>query len=182
MAIATGLIKAESDPAAAAVASSAPPLTKPVTDGKALTAGEIFEKDGPAVAFIEAEQAGATSQTPVGPLPGNGGTATGSGFLIDDQGTILTNAHVVDGSKSVTVKLGEDGDTLDAEVRRRRHLDRRRGAQGRSGEVQAAPVQIGDSDQSAVGDPVVAIGNPFGLDRTITTGYRQRTWARDHLP
>ena len=117
VAIASGLIKADADAPAVAVASSAPPLTKPVTDGQALTAGEIFEKDGPAVAFIEAEQGGATAPTPTGPLPGNGGTATGSGFLIDDQGTILTNAHVVDGAKSVTVKLGEDGDTLDAEVR-----------------------------------------------------------------
>ena len=36
--------------------------------------------------------------------------------------------------------------------------------------MQAAPVQVGDSDQSAVGDPVIAIGNPFGLDRTVTTG------------
>ena len=44
-----------------------------------------------------------------------GGTATGSGVLIDDQGHVMTNAHVVDGSSSVTVKFG-DGDALDAEV------------------------------------------------------------------
>ena len=169
LAVSAGWIKADAS-ATAVQAASIPPNSSPVTDGKALTAGEIFEGAGPAVAYIEAEQSGTTSQTPLGPLPGNGGTATGSGFLIDGNGTVLTNAHVVDGSKSVTVKLGEDGDTLEAEVVGSDDSTDVAVLRVDPAKVTSAPLPLADSDQARVGDAVVAIGNPFGLDRTVTTG------------
>ena len=170
LAIAAGWIEAEPSSATTARAATATASPEPVADGEALSAGQIFEKAGPAVAFIEAEQSGAATTSPFGPPSGNGGAATGSGFLIDNKGTVLTNAHVVDGASAVTVKLGEDGDTLDAEVVGADASTDVAVLRVDSGKVRAAPLQIADSDDAKVGDPVVAIGNPFGLDQTVTTG------------
>ena len=71
-------------------------------DGKGLTVNEIYERDADGVAFIQARQ--------------SAGAATGSGFVIDDEGHILTNAHVVEGSDEITVEVGEDGEHREAEV------------------------------------------------------------------
>jgi S1-C subfamily serine protease len=169
IAIAAGWIGATSSEPSP-VAATAPPLSEPVADGDALTAGEIFEQAGPAVAFVEAERSGAGTESPFGPLPGGGGPATGSGFLVDHEGTILTNAHVVDGSSAVTVKLGEEGETLDAEVLGADISTDLAVLRVDPEQVQAAPLQLADSEGAKVGDAVVAIGNPFGLDRTVTTG------------
>ncbi|MGB2851456.1 MAG: trypsin-like peptidase domain-containing protein [Solirubrobacterales bacterium] len=170
LAIAAGWIESDPETVATTASATSIPASEPAAVGDALTAGEIYEKAGPAVAFVAAEQSGSTSGSPLGPVPGNGGTATGSGFLIDDAGTILTNAHVVDGSEAVTVKLGEDGETLDAEVVGADDSTDVAVLRVDPDKVQAAPLRIGDSDAATVGDAVVAIGNPFGLDRTVTTG------------
>jgi S1-C subfamily serine protease len=170
LAIAAGWIEAEPSSATTARAATAAASPEPVADGEALTAGQIFEKAWPAVAFIEAERGGSASTSPFGPPSGNGGTATGSGFLIDNRGTVLTNAHVVDGASTVTVKLGEDGDALDAEIVGVDASTDIAVLRVDAGKVRAAPLQIADSDDAKVGDPVVAIGNPFGLDQTVTTG------------
>jgi S1-C subfamily serine protease len=96
--------------------------------------------------------------------------ATGSGFLIDTEGHIVTNNHVVEGSDKVEVKLGSSDTTYDAEVV---------GADPATDvallKVDAPadslhPLALGDSSKVEVGEPVVAIGNPFGLDRTVTSG------------
>ena len=93
----------------------------------------------------------------------------GSGFLIDPQGHILTNAHVVDGAASVTVTYS-DGTTQDAKVLAEdRTIDLAvldAGAPPKS----AKPLALGQSRDLTVGDPVVAIGNPLGFERTATTG------------
>ncbi len=170
LAIAAGWIESDPETVATTASATSIPASEPAAAGDALTAGEIYEKAGPAVAFVAAEQSGSTSGSPLGPVPGNGGTATGSGFLIDDAGTILTNAHVVDGSEAVTVKLGEDGETLDAQVVGADDSTDVAVLRVDPDKVQAAPLRIGDSDAATVGDAVVAIGNPFGLDRTVTTG------------
>jgi len=94
---------------------------------------------------------------------------TGSGFAYDDQGHIVTNNHVVANANEVSVVLA-DGTTLDAEV------------VGTDPYYDLAvlrvdllpngltPLELGDSANLLVGQSVVAIGNPFGLDRTLTTG------------
>jgi len=92
----------------------------------------------------------------------------GSGFIIDRDGTILTNYHVVDGAEKIVIKLS-DGKNFDAKVI------------GRDPKTDIAVVKIdagrdlpavklGDSDQLEVGEWVLAIGNPFGLDHTVTSG------------
>ena len=92
----------------------------------------------------------------------------GSGFFIDAEGHIVTNNHVIDGAEKIVVTM-KDGAKLDAELI---------GADSRTDlallkvkRTKPFPyVAWGDSDRSEVGDWVVAVGNPFGLDHTVTTG------------
>jgi serine protease Do len=91
----------------------------------------------------------------------------GSGFIVSQDGMILTNNHVVDGADSVTVTLA-DGRRFDAEI------------VGKDPTYDLAVIRIkasnlpvlkmGDSDRTQVGEWVVAIGNPFGLEHTVTVG------------
>jgi S1-C subfamily serine protease len=169
VAIAAGWVDAGDDGAAATVAPA--PLTEPAADqgGKALSVNQIYSQDSPGVAYIEAKRDAQPS--PFNPFgQSQGGTATGSGFVIDGDGHIITNAHVVDGADSVTVQLGENGDTLNAKVV---GTDPSTDVavlqvEGDTGSIQ--PLTLGDSSDVKVGDPVVAIGNPFGLDDTATAG------------
>ena len=170
VAIATGLIEARSDSSATVAAPLAPPIAvKDSGEGNAVN--EIYRRDGQGVAFIQATQAPEESTfNPFGGEPEGGGVATGSGFLIDTEGHIVTNNHVVEGATKVTVKLGSENSTHTAEVV---------GADPASDVAllkvdlpadQLHPLALGDSSKVQVGDPVVAIGNPFGLDRTVTSG------------
>jgi putative serine protease PepD len=96
----------------------------------------------------------------------------GTGFLIDDKGTLVTNDHVVGTSTHVLVRFGQDGDSLDGDVLGADpssdlavvSIDPDRIPRG------AKPLRFADSRAVQVGDLVVAIGNPFGLDRTATEG------------
>lgn len=92
---------------------------------------------------------------------------TGSGFIMSDDGKIVTNAHVVDGADTVTVTL-QDGRTFEGEVLGRDSLTDVAVIQI---EAQDLPtVVLGDSDQIRPGEWVIAIGNPLGLDSTVTAG------------
>lgn len=94
---------------------------------------------------------------------------TGTGFIIDDQGHILTNNHVVADADRLEVTL-VDGTTIPAQlVGRDSRFDL---AVIRAGipSGQLKPASLGDSDQLQVGEQVVAIGNPYGLEGTVTTG------------
>jgi len=145
------------------------------------------EKVGPSVVSITTEEL-ASSRSPFGSVFGNDPTFErffrdffepqapqqrrranlGSGVLIDDQGHVLTNAHVVARASRVQVVLA-DGRELDATV------------VGADPNNDVAVLQVesdeslpwtppGDSDDVLVGEPVIAIGNPFGLSNTVTTG------------
>jgi serine protease Do len=93
--------------------------------------------------------------------------AQGSGFLISSDGLVLTNAHVVDGAKEVTVKLSDHRE-FKAKVL---GSDKSSDIAVLKIDAHALPVvQLGDSDQLAVGDYVLAIGEPFGLEETATAG------------
>ena len=136
-------------------------------DGDGLTVNDIYRRTAPGVVSIRAT--GGTDRSPFGP-PQEGQVATGSGFVVDGDGLILTNAHVVEGSDDVEVRFGEsapvkaevvgqdpstDLAVLDVDMPRSR----------------LRPLELGDSDSVRVGDPAIAIGNQFGfLDRTVTTG------------
>jgi len=91
----------------------------------------------------------------------------GSGFVLDAEGYIVTNHHVVDNASTITVRLSDDR-TYDADVGTDPLTDIAVLKIEPEAELQA--VTLGDSDVIRVGEDVVAIGNPFGLSSTVTTG------------
>ena len=91
----------------------------------------------------------------------------GSGFVINPAGYIVTNNHVVDGASEISVKI-DDGREMPGKVVGR---DPRTDLALLKVEATGLPViPLGDSSELRVGEPVMAIGNPFGLERTVTTG------------
>jgi S1-C subfamily serine protease len=141
-----------------------------VADSKTpgLTVNGIYKKDSPGVAFIRAEVV-QRSDSPFNLFPqSQRGTATGSGFVIDESGDILTNAHVVEGATKVTADLGDKTD--DAKIIGRDTSSDVALLKVSADKKALHPLSLGNSSDLNVGDPVVAIGNPFGLDRTVTTG------------
>ena len=95
---------------------------------------------------------------------------SGSGSIIDEQGDILTNYHVIEGAQKLSVSLGGQKDYAarviggdpDTDLAVIRLIEKPTGP--------LTVVPLGDSDKLAVGQKVLAIGNPFGLNRTLTTG------------
>ncbi len=144
----------------------APPPAEALTllDAEEAVVAYIYESAGPSVVHI-------TSRTEVwdfwrGAVPQEG---TGSGFVYDTQGHIVTNNHVVEGASEIEVVLA-DGTVLPAEVVGTDayydlavlHVD--------PAQLPAPPLPLGNAERLRVGQHVLAIGNPFGLDRTLTTG------------
>jgi S1-C subfamily serine protease len=125
----------------------------------ALTPRAIYKRDAPGVVFVRASisEGGATGQS------------TGAGFVIGRGGSIVTNAHVVGNAERVTVKFS-DSKVATAKV----------AGTDPSTDIALLLVDpdgldlhalaLGVSKQVQVGDPALAIGNPFGLERTLTTG------------
>ena len=149
------------------------PLTSsaPATASRAsgLTARDIYRRAAPGVVFVRARSVQAT-QSPFEVFPRQQeNVSTGSGFVLDEKGHILTNAHVVASSTDVRVSFS-DHRTVSARV------------VGKDPDTDLAvlsvnpkgpalhPLELGNSATVRVGDPTVAIGNPFGLERTLTTG------------
>jgi putative serine protease PepD len=98
------------------------------------------------------------------------GTATGTGFVISDKSTIVTNSHVVGTAKSVEVQFGQNTTPISATVLGRDVSTDLAVIRINPSAHGAAPLPLADSADVKVGDGVVAIGNPFGLDRTATAG------------
>jgi S1-C subfamily serine protease len=141
-------------------------------DGAESAVTRIYERSSPGVVFVEAEGVPSGPEPPLGPFggPQAPGTATGTGFVLDEEGHLLTNAHVVEGADEVRVTIGEDGDPVGAELvgadpsTDLAVLD----VDADAGDLQ--PLPLGDASDLDVGDPVVAIGSPLGLDHTATAG------------
>jgi S1-C subfamily serine protease len=132
----------------------------------ALNAHDIYERDAPGVVYVRAPVAQATST--LGSSQQQGGS-TGTGFVIDDEGHVLTNHHVVGDARTVTVRFGED-QTVPARVLGQDETNDIALLKVDPRAVDLHPLTLGNSSDCRVGDPVIAIGNPFGLDRTLTTG------------
>jgi putative serine protease PepD len=99
------------------------------------------------------------------------GPASGSGFVVRGDGTIVTNAHVVAAAETAQVSFGDSGRTVEAEVLGTDVSSDLAVLRVDPGSVdRLRPLPLADSDRVSVGDAVVAIGNPFGLDRTATAG------------
>jgi S1-C subfamily serine protease len=154
------------------------PLTAPIASkesGDANTVNQIYRQDGQGVAFIEStlepEEASSSPLNPFGEEESSGGgIATGSGILIDKEGHILTNNHVIEGASKVEVKLGSSDTEHEAEVVGADPATDVALLKVNAPTSEEHPLSLGNSSKISVGDPVVAIGNPFGLDRTVTAG------------
>jgi putative serine protease PepD len=121
------------------------------------TAGRVAEAAGPGVVSVQANQAG--------------GTARGTGFVVRTDGLVVTNAHVVGSAESAQLRFNDTGRLVSAEVLGTdpsSDLAVLRVDPGSVGSLRA--LRLADSEKVRVGDPVVAIGHPFGLDRTVTAG------------
>jgi len=164
------------------VVQQAPVGATPASDNAgALTPRDIYKRDAPGVAFIRA-QIIQNTQSPLDPFPQQQqGEATGAGFVIDKSGSILTNAHVVAGAVKVTVQFG-DNKTVDAKVVGKDPSSDLALLKVSPDGLDLKPLQLGSSKGTQVGDPVIAIGNPFGLDRTLTTGVVSALQRRIQAP
>lgn len=156
------------------VVQQAPLATPSATDaaegeGGAMTAREIYERDAPGVVQVLAAVQ-QPSDSPFGmPQQQRQGQSSGSGFVIDEKGTILTNEHVIDGATAVRVAFAND-EAVDAKVIGKDESTDVAVLRVDPKKVDLRPLPLGSAERLQVGDPVVAIGNPFGLDRTLTTG------------
>lgn len=171
VAIAAGWIHADDSGSTVTVAQ---PLAAPVDSkegGDGNLVNQIYRRDGQGVAFISSDLKPQESSeaSPFG-QPEGGGVATGSGFLIDTEGHIVTNNHVVEGADRVEVKLGSSDKTYTAEVVGTDPATDVALLKVDAPSDELHPLALGDSSKAEVGEPVVAIGNPFGLDRTVTSG------------
>jgi S1-C subfamily serine protease len=173
VAIAAGWIHSDGDAHTVTVAE---PLAAPVDakeEGSTNLVNQIYRRDGQGVAFISSDlkPEEASSLSPFGESEGGGGgIATGSGILIDTEGHIVTNNHVVEGAEKVEVKLGSSDKTYTAEVVGTDPATDVALLEVHAPQDSLHPLALGDSSKVEVGEPVVAIGNPFGLDRTVTSG------------
>jgi S1-C subfamily serine protease len=134
------------------------------------TVREVFERARGAIVRVDARARG--TPVPSGRPTTDDGVATGSGFLIGRDGSIVTNDHVVAGGPVVTVRFRPGQKRVRARV-----VGRDRGSDLALLEIDrdalvpgAEPLPLGDSRSVRVGDPAIALGNPYGLDRTLTLG------------
>ncbi|MCW3041157.1 MAG: Protease Do [Solirubrobacterales bacterium] len=138
------------------------------TSSQALSATQIYQRSKDAVAFITATVS-EPSSSPFGGGQAGTGTATGTGFAVSSDGLIVTNAHVIDGASSIRVKVGDRAATVARVVGVDTSTDVAL-LKIDTGGASLPTLAFGDSSAVQVGDGTFAIGNPYGLDRTLTTG------------
>ena len=147
--------------------TSAAPASESHSNG--LTARDIYKRAAPGVVFVRARSVQQT-QSPFEVFPRQQeNVSTGSGFVLDDKGHILTNAHVVASSTDVRVSFSDHRTVTARVIGKDPDTDLAVLAVSPKGKM-LHPLELGDSSAVRVGDPTVAIGNPFGLERTLTTG------------
>ncbi|MFL6466903.1 MAG: DegQ family serine endoprotease [Pyrinomonadaceae bacterium] len=175
----TGLFGGEAQPSPVAPAPAAPI----VVDGTRTSYADVVERTSPAVVRIEAEHKNRVSQTQQSPFGDDDffrqlqqprknqrpqlERGMGSGVIVSADGTILTNAHVVDEAQKITVMLN-DNKTFEAKLV---GIDKPSDLAVLKIEAQNMPfLTLGNSDSVRVGDIVLAIGNPLGIGQSVTAG------------
>jgi putative serine protease PepD len=167
----------DDDPGTTTVDASPSSARTTSADG-GLSIGDIYEQASPGVVEIRVE--GDRGNLPIDPVPRDPDDppelepfqrpgATGSGFVIDDDGRIVTNQHVVGEAERVTVVF-EDGDEAEARVVGTDPSTDIALLQLEDSDRELHPLPLGSSDALEIGDTVVAIGSPFGLQGTLTAG------------
>jgi len=149
-AVATSIPQVTVAPAAAVTPAPAAVVAAAVQAQEQLLA-DLYQRVNPSVVNINVNQ------------------GSGSGFVYDDQGHIVTNNHVVEGATQIWVTIA-DGTMLQAKVVGTDPGSDLAVIQVDAGKVRLNPVALGDSEALRVGQMAVAIGNPFGLEGTMTVG------------
>jgi S1-C subfamily serine protease len=158
LALATGLVSTSGGSTTTrevVPASAMTPAAALTTEG-GNTVNQIYKADADGVAFIESKV--------------SEGVASGSGIVLDDEGHVLTNNHVVEGGETIQVSFESEGKMYPAEVVGTEPNKDLALLKVDAPASQLHPLKLGDSSKMEVGDPVVAIGNPFDLQRTVTSG------------
>ena len=139
------------DPADSNALPAAAPLK---SQGGNTDVGKVYAKASKSVASIKA------------------GSGSGTGFIVDNNGEkiVVTNAHVVDGRSRVEVQFGEGTQARSGRVAGRDVSSDLAVVRIEGDTDKLSPLELADSRQVRVGDTAIAIGNPFGLDRTATEG------------
>src|SRR5439155_23958966 len=156
------------------IEAAAPPGSAGVSFGqsKALSVNEVYKRDAPGVVQVTSTT---IVELPTDPLFGNPFNlpererqqALGSGFVIDKAGHVVTNYHVVQAARKIEVSFS-DNESLKARIVGVDPSTDVAVLQVKAPSRALTPLALGDSDSVQVGDSVIAIGNPFGLDRTVT--------------
>jgi putative serine protease PepD len=147
-----------------AAVTTTPQVTN--VSNSSLSVGEIYKATGKGIVEIQ------TTLSSTSPFPdGQSGSASaeGTGFVYDDQGHIVTNQHVISGANSIKVTF-QDGKTYTATVVGSDPSTDVAVLKVDAPASELSPLTLADSDGVAVGDGVVAIGDPFGLTDTVTSG------------
>ena len=156
------------------IVEQAPIAGQPTSGGASeLTAHAIYIRDAPGVVFVRAQLIRQV-EDPFEMLPEQQqSTSTGSGFLVNSRGDILTSYHVIEGADrntGVTVQFADNVARRASVVGQDPNDDLAVLRVDTTNVPRVGPLQLGDSSTVRVGDPTLAIGNPFGYDRTLTSG------------
>ena len=141
---------------------------QPVASGGRMTIGEIYKRAAPGVLQITSVTHAAPSSF-FGNQFAEPARALGSGFVLDRAGHIITNYHVIEAASDIKVGFS-NRDTMKAKLVGSDPSTDLAVLRVQAPANALTPLPLGDSDDVEVGDQVVAIGNPFGLDRTVTFG------------
>jgi putative serine protease PepD len=148
------------DDAAPTTTSTAPPPPSPKTEDSSASSrpsdiSELVKRVRPGVVFVQAGQSG-----------------SGSGFIYDDEGHIVTNDHVVESANEFFVRIGVDTKPIPAKLMGKDPSSDLAVLKVDPGAVKDGlkPLELGDSNALEPGDQTIAIGSPFGLEGTVTTG------------
>ena len=144
---------------------TAPPTTTTTAPAKTTAVADIYARVAAGVVFVQANSGRGQL-----PFPGGGRAASGSGFVVDEQGHIVTNDHVVQGATQYRVRFGAHGKPLVAKLLGTDPSADLAVLQVDPKQADLQPLRLGASDRLRPGDLAIAIGSPFGLEGTVTSG------------
>jgi S1-C subfamily serine protease len=150
--------------------STSTPSTSPAAPRTApASVADIYERVSGSVVFVSAR--GGDGSLPFNG-PGGGRAASGSGFVVDTAGHIVTNDHVVEDASRFTVRFGEKGEPIEAKLVGKDPSSDLAVLEVDPDEVEGGlkPLKLASSDSLRPGEAAIAIGSPFGLEGTVTTG------------
>jgi S1-C subfamily serine protease len=149
--------------------SPSPAAATPAVAENRLSISDIYGRAAPGVVQITSTSTSQDDDFTRRFAPPAPQQALGSGFVLDKAGHIVTAYHVIEGGDQIEVSFSNQ-DTLKAKLVGSDPSTDLAVVRVETSSRGLTPLQLGDSDAVRVGDPVVAIGNPFGLDRTATAG------------